>query len=137
MAFYSLFTRGWELMFGSLLAWAMLRYPHMIVSQKYKYFALFVLLAIIIQPLDTVHPRFDALIVVICTTILLAGQDNWLPTGVLTRSISRIGDWSYSLYLVHWPLFAFFHISYLGVVPQYVKIIKRCYLNVQRLPNFQ
>ena len=36
--------------------------------------------------------------------------------------VARIGDWSYSLYLVHWPLFSFAYIAYLGSPARVVSI---------------
>src|SRR5262245_47460877 len=49
--------------------------------------------------------------------MLLLGRGDWLRFGAPTRALSRIGDWSYSIYLVHWPLYAFATHVFVGVVP--------------------
>lgn len=33
--------------------------------------------------------------------------DTWLPRLSISNAMAKLGDWSYSLYLVHWPLLAF------------------------------
>jgi peptidoglycan/LPS O-acetylase OafA/YrhL len=122
-AFYTLPARAWELLVGSMLAW--LSRHHLIPAPPpiLKYFALTLLTACLLHPFDGVHPRGDASLVVLATAILIAGRDDWLPTNVWTNALIKVGDWSYSLYLVHWPLFAFAYIGYLGTVPIEVRII--------------
>ena len=121
MAFYLLPTRVWELLAGSLASWAMLRRPNLSIHRGLKYIAFIVVLIVCLKPLDVLHPRLDALVVVIGTTILLLGHDDWVPKSLATRALVYIGDVSYSLYLVHWPLFAFANLGYLGQVPVEVR----------------
>ncbi len=123
LAFYSLPTRAWELLSGSLLAWVMLQHPSINIPVNLKRVALAVLLASISYRMDETHPRGDALIVVIATTLMIAGKDNWLPNNVLTRAIQKVGDWSYSLYLLHWPLIVFATAGFLGSVPTFAKLL--------------
>jgi hypothetical protein len=54
--------------------------------------------------------------------VILLGNKDWLPKFIVVRFIEKIGDWSYSIYLVHWPLFAFAYLSYVGDVPTTIKI---------------
>jgi len=117
MAFFLLPTRAWELLAGSLLAWYMSRSPLVAIPRIVKFTALFALCGVVFFPVDSVHPRGDALLAVIATALMLAGDSSWLPSNVATRAIAKVGDWSYSLYLVHWPLFAFAHNAFLGEVP--------------------
>ncbi|RLA20353.1 MAG: hypothetical protein DRQ62_10675 [Gammaproteobacteria bacterium] len=119
MAFFTLPTRAWELLTGSLVAWLMLRSPLLNISHKVKLPIFTVIVIVLIFPADNIHPRTDALIVVFATALLLIGNDKWLPLNFVTRAIEKRGDWSYSLYLIHWPLFAFAYNAYLGVVPTY------------------
>jgi peptidoglycan/LPS O-acetylase OafA/YrhL len=121
-AFFMLPTRAWELLVGSLCAWWMRRFPTTNVHPSGKLIALGLALAVTIFPVDSVHPRFDATLVTLATGLLLIGKDNWLPRNRLTGVVTKVGDWSYSLYLVHWPLFAFAHIGYLGEVPTHVRV---------------
>ena len=116
-AFYLFPTRAWELLAGSLCALVMLRKPGLRVPLFAKVLALLVIGVIVGFPLDPVHPRGDALLIVLATATLLLGRDDWLPRHFALRAVERVGDWSYSLYLVHWPLFAFAYIGYLGDIP--------------------
>jgi hypothetical protein len=68
------------------------------------------------------HPGLDAIIVTVATALLLLGGEDWLRHSTITTILSRIGDLSYSLYLVHWPLFSFAYISYLGSPPVAVMV---------------
>lgn len=121
LAFYMFPSRAWELLAGSLLAWWMLRRADFRVVPYLKWTALTALLLLLVFPLDTEHPGGDALIAVVLTALLIAGRDDWLPHWRPVRWIERVGDWSYSLYLIHWPLLAFAYVAYLGVVPENVR----------------
>ena len=105
--FFLLPTRAWQLLLGSLLAAAVAKYPDLTTPRALRISALAVILVVPFYQFDTAHPRFDALLVTVATTVLLAGRNDWLHFGVVTRALSRAGDWSYSIYLVHWPLYAF------------------------------
>lgn len=117
IAFFMLPARAWELSIGGLAAWAMLRWPQFQVSRWAKYGALAVIVFCCGYGVSSVHPGPDALIVAVCTAVILMGQDGWLHRNPITDSIRNVGDWSYSLYLVHWPLFSFAFIVYLGQPP--------------------
>jgi peptidoglycan/LPS O-acetylase OafA/YrhL len=123
MAFFLLPARAWELLAGSIIAWLMIRIPSASVHKIYKILALIIASLVVISPFDTVHPRGDAIIVVIATGAMLIGNSNWLPRNIITNLIAKIGDWSYSLYLVHWPLFALAYIGYIGDIPIYIKVL--------------
>jgi peptidoglycan/LPS O-acetylase OafA/YrhL len=121
-AFFMLPSRAWELLAGSLCAWLMLRRPGLTVPAWAKYLALAVIPVTCVVGFDTAHPRWDAVIVVAATSVLLLGRDGWLPKMALTRPVGAIGDWSYSLYLIHWPLFAFAYVTFGEEPPAYMLI---------------
>jgi peptidoglycan/LPS O-acetylase OafA/YrhL len=116
-AFFLFPTRAWELFAGSLTAWFMLRNPEFTLPVAVKLATLPILLFLLCVPIDPIHPRGDAFIAVTITALLIAGQDNWLRKNVYSNTIAKVGDWSYSLYLIHWPLLAFSQIAFLGNPP--------------------
>lgn len=121
-AFFMLPPRAWELLAGAIAAWTMLKRPALPVPRLLKISALVGILAIIAFGLDDLHPRFDALLVTVLTALLLVGQDGWLPSRQPVRAVSFVGDWSYSVYLVHWPMFAFAYVGYGHTPPMLVLV---------------
>jgi peptidoglycan/LPS O-acetylase OafA/YrhL len=119
-AFYFLQSRAWELLAGSVAATMMIRSPELRVPQFAKIAALLIAICVALTGFDDTHPRWDALATVLATAVLLLGRDGWLPATAVSRAIARIGDWSYSLYLVHWPLIAFAWILYAGAPPAFI-----------------
>ncbi len=111
LAFFMLPARAWELLFGAVCAWVMIRRPDLTVPGWAKLAALAVIIATCAIGFDPVHPRWDAVIVVVATGLILLGQDGWLPQAPLLP-VKIVGDWSYSLYLIHWPLFSFAYIAW-------------------------
>jgi peptidoglycan/LPS O-acetylase OafA/YrhL len=122
-AFYLLFTRAWELLAGSLCAWLMLYRPNIETPSVFKIFALAIIFISCSINFNNEHPSIESLIVVLSTMVILIGKKAWLPNYSIVRFIEKAGDWSYSIYLVHWPLFAFAYLSYVGDVPNMAKII--------------
>ena len=121
-AFYFLPTRAWEMLTGSLLAWLMLKHPDFCPNRWVKGSALALIGYLYTAPIGSVHPRESAILAVSATTVLLAGNSRWLIQNRLTRAVEKLGDWSYSLYLVHWPLFALARTAYLEEAPKSVKV---------------
>jgi peptidoglycan/LPS O-acetylase OafA/YrhL len=122
-AFFLLFTRAWELLAGSLCAWLMLNQKGNInIPKPVKYIALFLIFFSCLVNINNEHPSIESVIVVLSTMVILLGNKDWLPRFIVIRFIEKIGDWSYSIYLVHWPLFAFAYLSYVGDVPTTIKI---------------
>lgn len=123
LAFFMLPTRAWEMLVGSLLAWSSLRAAGPAPGAALKRSALALLCLLCAFPFDGIHPRGDALAVVALTALMIAGRDGWLGNSPAVRAVARVGDFSYSLYLVHWPLFALASNAYLGQVPNAVRAV--------------
>ena len=79
------------------------------------------LILIPVLPLKYSHPGVAAIFISLVTALLLVGRMRSLDCAVLWP-LHRLGDWSYSLYLIHWPLFAFSAIVFIGNVPLWLSI---------------
>jgi len=122
-AFYLLFTRAWELLGGSICAWIMLNKPNITIPTSFKVVSLALIFFSCAVNINNEHPSIESVIVVLSTMVILIGKQEWLPKHFIVRYIEKVGDWSYSIYLVHWPLFALAYLSYVGDVPTGVKIL--------------
>lgn len=109
MMFYLLPYRAWELMIGSLGALG-LRQAWLTGFWRLAFWpALAVLLGL---PWVGWHvDGFDAGVLLVClaTLVLLRREHPLLAVPGRMPWLVRTGDISYSLYLVHWPLFAYFN----------------------------
>lgn len=122
IAFYFSMTRFWELLAGSMAAWLMMRKPSLHVKPFVKFAAVTLLLCMAFITIDPMHPRLSAVVVVIATAAILIDSREWLPRNPIATITAKIGDWSYSLYLVHWPLFAYANSAFLGEIPFSVRL---------------
>lgn len=121
-AFYFFPVRAWELLAGSICAWLMLAYPSYRIYSPLKWCSLILVISLCVVNIYDIHPYIDALLVVFGVSVMLLGKDDWLPDWLVFRAIEKVGDWSYSIYLVHWPLFAFSYLGFVGDVPTVTKI---------------
>ena len=113
LGFYSPITRAWEFAAGALLALSLPQWA----SVAKKLSALLGILGLtlltagfLLIDSSTVFPGVWTLAPVIGTVLLLAAGVNEATT--VSRALSArpsvlVGDWSYSLYLWHWPLIVF------------------------------
>jgi peptidoglycan/LPS O-acetylase OafA/YrhL len=120
-SFYLIHTRMWELLAGSILA-----YFEIIKGYKNKHRALnltlpIVGLILIIHSIlffneETLHPSFLTLspILGICLIIWFSNKDDIITKILSTKLFVGFGLISYSLYLWHYPIFAFARISDYG-----------------------
>jgi len=113
-AFYLPFTRAWELLIGSFVALAMRRWPR-IVGQALLGEALgFAGLAMIFYSFfhfdhATPFPSITALVPTVGTALIILGarEGAAIRTVLSFKPFVVIGLMSYSLYLIHQPLFVF------------------------------
>ncbi|WP_454796933.1 acyltransferase family protein [Novosphingobium lindaniclasticum] len=112
-AFYMFPTRAWELLLGALLAVApSLRIP----NPALRLAAALAGLGLVLVPMltytgATLFPGLSALPVCVGTALLLlanAEQDNVVARLLGSGPMVFVGKLSYSLYLWHWPVIAFF-----------------------------
>jgi len=122
-AFYLLPDRAWELGVGVALAVFEFDRPPLRTSRPLTHLAGFIALALLLAPLVflTPHspfPGLAALPSVLGTALLIA-----LPHSLINRKFLAlapllfIGRVSYSWYLWHWPLLAFFNIATADALP--------------------
>jgi peptidoglycan/LPS O-acetylase OafA/YrhL len=114
VSFYFLHTRMWELLAGSLLA-----YIEIILGYRSKQHTLNLILpsvglflvghSIIFFDDEMIHPSFFTLSPIIgaCLIILFSNKDELITKILSTKFFTGIGLISYSLYLWHYPIFAF------------------------------
>lgn len=127
-AFYSPFSRFWELMAGGVLAYLLLHKPQYF-PQKNNAFSVAGLLliasAILFFDKNDVFPGWRALLPTAgAFLVIAAGPQAWLNRNVLgNRAPVLIGLISYPLYLWHWPLLSFANIILVGLVPGPTRIV--------------
>jgi hypothetical protein len=118
-AFYFLPFRAWELGLGSMAAmlvragWTLPR-PRLPALA-----AAATLLAVPLLAGKGGHPGLPALAVCLATAAILMAGETVRSPGALAPLI-QLGDRSYSLYLVHWPVFAFANNLWLTAAPAVV-----------------
>ena len=122
-AFYLLPTRAWELALGSL---GVIALEHSRASQQLSAWlfwpALVTLLVLPFFPTGSAHPGFDALLICLATLIVVLRRHPVLDRKLPVVALARLGDISYSLYLVHWPFLAFAANAWVSPVPGTVRL---------------
>lgn len=121
--FYLLPTRAWELGLGSLVA----LYGH---RQGIAQFAFRVRpLALLVVACCGFSPALgqgrSVLLVAVCvsTMVIISGARAGSTKARGVNILANIGDISYSLYLVHWPILAFAHSAYVTrELPSWVRV---------------
>ncbi|ARO32732.1 acyltransferase 3 family protein (plasmid) [Rhizobium etli] len=109
--YYLLPTRSWELAIGSLGA---LLPTTPLTSAALSKLRLPALALLLLAPMGFIHPVANATLVSVATLGLLLAptRDN-----VVVRGMARIGDISYSLYLIHWPVLVYVRAVWLAEPP--------------------
>jgi peptidoglycan/LPS O-acetylase OafA/YrhL len=113
-SFYFIHTRIWELLLGSILACLEINKGHRGNKLSYNFFFQIIGLALIFFSIiyfdDNIkHPSYLTLMPVVGTAILIwfSQKENLLIKILSSKLFVSIGLISYSLYLWHYPIFAF------------------------------
>lgn len=103
-AFYMLPTRAWELAIGGI--GALFTFNPRLIRTLFPV-ALVVLALLPVWAMEGAHPGLNAALVCCATlAVILKSSENFGKTGKWL-GLKWLGDISYSLYLIHWPIAAF------------------------------
>jgi peptidoglycan/LPS O-acetylase OafA/YrhL len=119
-AFFLLPTRIWEFAIGSFGILALNDYKA--VLARMWPLAIGVLAVVPALPIKE-GPTLALYTLLICCATLVILLAEIQKVGVLTRLMAWLGNISYSLYLVHWPIIAFLHAAWIGSVPLHARAI--------------
>jgi peptidoglycan/LPS O-acetylase OafA/YrhL len=119
-AFYLLPTRAWELGLGTLGALGLGRAGH--VLAKLFWPALAALFVVPFFPFGGPHPGLDAAVVCVATLAVILRHHEAAGESRPARILAWFGDFSYSLYLVHWPVIALANNAWIGEMPAAVRV---------------
>ena len=106
IAFFWLPPRAWELGLGSLAALTWEREAVRRIAQWLLWPAVVGLALTPIWPLPGPTPGLGSILICLSAAIIIIARDERAHASAMLRGLAFVGDFSYSLYLVHWPLFA-------------------------------
>lgn len=112
--FFLLPTRAWELGIGSVAALVTLSDGAVNTIRRGFWLFLGILVAFCLWQFDSPHPGWQALGVCLATAGIILGRHGFASSPRNVGLLAWVGGISYSLYLVHWPLFAFLHNTWVG-----------------------
>jgi len=119
-AFYLLPTRAWELGLGSIGALSAGRFERPAALLYWP--ALVALFAVTVVPIGGAHPGPSAAVICVSTLLVVLARREGVANSAPGRWLARVGDYSYSLYLVHWPILALANNVWIGEMPAWVKL---------------
>lgn len=117
-SFFMMPLRIWEFLIGFYIAYYLTKKGN-IKTEKYQWLGLIGLIFLCAIPFISVdgdslnrlkaHPSFYALIICLATSLVLSfGLPKILQESTLGKILVKIGDYSYSVYLVHFPIIALY-----------------------------
>lgn len=106
VAFFWLPTRAWELGIGSIAALIADSARVRRVAGALLWPAVAAIAVVPLWVLPGPAPGFGALIICLGAAITITARDPRADRSRPLRMLAKVGDFSYSLYLVHWPIFA-------------------------------
>lgn len=121
-AFYLFPTRAWELAVGSLGALVATSPPARQLAARLYLPAIAALVILPVRPIDWLQPGIDAVLVCFATLTVILHRNQAIFSNRIGKSLQWTGDISYSLYLVHWPLFALATNVWIDEVPVWVRL---------------
>ncbi len=105
-SYFMLYTRAWEMALGGIA----FLYPLKLNINK-RVMELFgisiIVTSVLVIDKSTAWPGYIALLPVLGTYLCIVTQNS--PSLLSNLFLQKIGLWSYSIYLVHWPVLVFFH----------------------------
>ena len=122
-AFYWLPTRAWELALGSFGTLALIKFQNGRWVKITFWPAIFFMCYLPLFPTGAPHPGLDALIICSATLVVILRQHAIFELKWVMPGLVWLGDISYSLYLVHWPLLAFAANAWISPVPGVVRLV--------------
>ena len=123
ISFYFIHTRMWELLAGSILAYFEITKRHRSQNNTLNLILPFIGLILIVHSViffddKMIHPSLYTLspIIGVCLIIWFSNENELITKILSTKLFLKIGLISYSLYLWHYPIFAFYR-SYASGLP--------------------
>lgn len=122
LGFYSPVTRAWEFGVGALIAlWSLKRHTSIAAPARHALWTVGLLGLVYSFVAITGQSEFPGLITVIpvlatgAMIIAGTGSDGWGAKVLSTKPMMLLGDWSYSIYLWHWPFVSLAKVLFEGV----------------------
>lgn len=117
LGFYSPFTRAWEFGVGALIALGGLKFAEHRALPAAVTGAVLLIVSMFMITEGTPFPSAWTLLPVVGTALLImSGTSSHVVSRALSSPpIVRIGDWSYSIYLWHWPAIVLVGVAFPGV----------------------
>lgn len=122
-AFYLLPTRAWEMGIGSMVALTRLDITRPKWTKVVFWPSFATVLILPFMKLEFSHPGAITGVICLATAIIIINQRDFFQKNPATRTMAWIGNSSYSLYLMHWPVIAFANNAYMGDQPASVRIM--------------
>ena len=115
-------ARGFAFLFGAGAALAVARAGPLRLPRALAAVAVMSLLFLLVGG-GAMPAPWPSLAASLLVALLCASAGRWLPDGAAIRGSARLGNWSYSIYLVHWPLLAYADTPFAGETPLWLRLM--------------